>query len=238
MKSLFRAALLAASVACFGSASAADLRPHSYAPQTYAAPNWTGFHVGASAGWNQSSFLTVPDYGMAMPSGSGFAWALQGGYLQQFGKVVVGIEADYIVPSGKSRQMVDNCPGCGFFASTTEATAQVSWVGTARGTLGYEVLPGLLPYVTAGAAYGQLKRENNTVSSFFGTSYSYKSTMTSGATGYVLGLGAKYALTENLSLDVSYKHIALDAGSFRSDYYSSSSSATNNMITAGLNYKF
>lgn len=113
-------------------AGAADLSTRPYAPAASYAPvaatNWTGFYVGANAGWGWGSgTFTNPN---------GALGGFQAGYNYQFANpIVVGVEADFD------------------FSGMSAGGFSVDYIGTVRARLGY-ALDRFLVYGTGGFAYG------------------------------------------------------------------------------------
>jgi outer membrane immunogenic protein len=210
------AALLTAPLA----AQAADL-PSPYKAPAYTAPayaNWTGFYVGINAGYGfGKSDWDHPAVSMD-PKG-----ALAGGtvgYNFQTGQWVWGVEAD-IDWSGMKGDTT-----CGAASCTTKN----DWLGTARARLGYAGWNNWLPYITGGAAFGDVKAENPA-----GTSAS-KTQL-----GWTAGLGLEYALKSNWSVKVEYLYADLgkfDCGTVCSPVTPDNVSFTTNIVRAGVNYRF
>ena len=104
MKKILTAIALVASA---GAASAADMplaAPYTRAPY-YASPayNWTGFYIGAMAGYGWSGMVRATIGGLAVSASSsdlngGFGGGMVG-YNQQMGSWVIGIEADATLPN-------------------------------------------------------------------------------------------------------------------------------------------
>lgn len=127
---LLASAAALAGVALAAPAGAADLGryPSPYV-QPVAAFSWTGFYVGANAGygWGSSAFN----------SPGGFVGGLQAGYNYQFlNNVVIGVETDFD------------------FAGISGGPYSLDYFGTVRGRLGY-AFDRVLLYGTVGFAYGQ-----------------------------------------------------------------------------------
>src|SRR6267378_1178156 len=123
-KSMVSAIVASTALAGIGAASAADLAPRLYtkAPAMVVDPvyNWTGFYVGASAGYNWSrgdvgsdatvaftdpaiATFSIPIAAAqlaAIPAAlstraNGFIGGVQAGYNRQWDRTVLGIEADF-----------------------------------------------------------------------------------------------------------------------------------------------
>jgi outer membrane immunogenic protein len=114
-------------------AAAADMNGgygYGYAPAAAAAPmSWTGFYIGANAGYGWG---TAGSY-----SPGGFLGGLQAGYNWQFtgSAFVAGLETDFA------------------WTGMNEGPYSVSYIGTVRARLGF-AFDRFLAYGTAGLAYG------------------------------------------------------------------------------------
>jgi len=186
---LFGIGLLASAAVCAGSALAADMPvrppPPVAAPATCCAvPEWTGFYVGihGGGGWGHTSFdpsesliggdalfvTSVPPGPNATPKGGVFGF--QFGHNWQWGPVVGGLEIDFsgadiketttfVSPSETTR-------GTALFAVAPLGVAvtrdtKIDELASARGRLGYLILPNWLLYGTAGIGWGH-ERINTT----------------------------------------------------------------------------
>jgi outer membrane immunogenic protein len=155
-------------------AMAADVAP-AYVPPPLAW-SWTGFYVGANAGWAGSTDA-VTNHGTDSGAGglgtslllggipgainlnqTGFIGGGQVGYNWQVAPTwVVGIEADFQGADAKGSNAFTFLGGPGILPITTTFTRELDWLGTLRGRFGYLWFPSLLFYGTGGLAYGQNK---------------------------------------------------------------------------------
>jgi len=146
------AALLAAPLAAHG----ADLPRPAYKAPAYVAPsyaNWSGFYLGLNAGYGfGKSNWDIP---AVSPDPKGALYGGTVGYNFQTGTWVWGIEGDFDLSSMKGS--VD----CGLATCETKD----SWLATARARLGYAGWNNWLPYITGGAAMGNLKASNSAIDS-------------------------------------------------------------------------
>jgi len=156
MKLWYGIGLLASIAAGAGSAAAADLAvrppPPGLAPAYLS--DWAGFYIGINGGggWASTTFDFSPELN-AKPSGGVFGG--HAGYNWQYGSVVTGLELDFSGADIKTSGVVGT-----FWDYCREAYGDISRsvkfdeLATARARLGYVVLPNLLAYGTAGAAWG------------------------------------------------------------------------------------
>jgi outer membrane immunogenic protein len=170
MKKLFIAtAAVLASLA--SSAHAADLPSVKAAPEAPPPPpEWTGFYLGANAGYDWSITNTIQQtYLETLPGGfatqaalgnipglqsvktSEFIGGGQVGWNYQWGKhLLIGFETDFQGLAGGA--------GTANFISRNTATSfskSLGTLGTVRGRIGYLVGQSFLLYGTGGFAYGQ-----------------------------------------------------------------------------------
>jgi outer membrane immunogenic protein len=208
------AALALASTA----ANAADLPRRLAMPvnaPVYAAPyNWTGLYAGINggAGWGRSSFSAPVATGNFNTSGGQIGGTL--GYNWQVNNAVFGLETDL------DWSNVKGSTACG--AGLTCETKN-TWLGTARGRVGY-AFDRFLPYFTGGLAYGGVK---NSISGL-GDSTTTKA-------GWTLGGGLEAAIAGPWTAKVEYLYADLGRASAPAG---SDASTKTNIVRAGLNYRF
>jgi len=187
--------------------------------------NWSGFYIGASAGWSwgdSTASTTSPGNNFNIPLNGGILGA-QAGYNWMFaGNWVLGVEGD-ISWSGEKGKITHPIAG------PPETVSQsLDWLGTIRGRVGY-AMGAWMPYVTAGFAWG-----NGTRSSSLGGG----SSQTLLHTGYVLGLGAEWAFAQNWTAKIEYQYVNLGAQTYSGIPANPSVGITDNIFKVGLNYKF
>lgn len=261
----FQVALLDA-VATIGFASvalAADMPVK--APVYKAAPapmfNWSGFYVGGNVGghWGSDSdpaVFGVNDWfgGGADTSAaanawphtlkpSGFAGGGQVGYNWQISNFVFGAEADIFGLTGTSSRNVTFPLNGGTGASFVGDSASVKWMATlrARGGLAFDRV---LLYVTGGAAFSNWSI-NHTYSDTVGATPTNVTNSTT-RTGWTVGAGLEYALTNNWTLRGEYLYA--DFGTFNNSLTMNAPPSgftvlhpdrlTENIGRAAINYKF
>ncbi len=214
-----------------GAASAADLATKYPVKAAVVVPvfSWTGFYIGGNIGWgwlntdlNISPFFGAPATGVNVGSANGFLGGFQAGYNWQFANnVVLGVEADIDWTDLGGNSVVISGPG-------GLASGQLDYFGTIRARVGY-AFDRVLPYITAGAAWGQTN---------FGTLYGMGTSSTNW--GYTVGAGVEYAFTNNITAKLEYLYVDLTG----SDYTIPSTGGSINtdtdmsVLKVGLNYKF
>jgi outer membrane immunogenic protein len=202
------AALLAVPVA----ATAADLGPApSYKAPAYVAPSyatWSGFYLGVNAGYGfgKSAWDTGEN-----PDPKGFIAGGTIGYNLQTGVWVWGIEGDFDYSAMKG--------------TDAGAETKVPWFATARGRIGYAGWGNLMPYITGGAAFANVKADAGAAGSESKT-----------RVGWTAGLGLEYALFSSWSVKLEYLYA--DLGSFTCTVCGGDVSFKTNIVRAGLNYRF
>lgn len=188
MKKYLLASVAALGLVAAGAASAADLPSRKgpvVAPVYVPAFTWTGFYVGANAGYgwgnvNANGFANIGDL-------DGFVGGGQVGYNYQMGQFVVGLEADL--------QAADLSSGnnLGLIRVKTD------YFGTVRARVGV-AFDRFMPYITGGWAYGNVK------TSIPGIGFSSDRSHTG---GYAVGAGLEYAVTNNIIAGVEYLYVDL-----------------------------
>ncbi len=192
MKKYLLSGVAALGLLAAGAASAADLPSRKgpvVAPVYVPAFTWTGFYVGANAGYgwgnvNANGFANVGDL-------DGFVGGGQVGYNYQIGQFVIGAEADF---QGADLSSGDNL---GLLNVKTE------WYGTVRARAGV-AFDRFLVYATGGWAYGNVK---TSFPGLFGP-FALNSDRTHTG-GFAVGGGVEYAFTNNLIGGVEYMYVDL-----------------------------
>ena len=225
-------------------AMAADLPVRTEAPAPapvfVAANNWTGFYVGAVAGYSWSSAThcdasgTPPcgNVGDVFPSYNHNGSSLGGtlGYNHQIGSIVLGLEGDLSWANWRGSSGTTDDFGCG--TNNARFASAINWSGTVRARLGYS-MGNTLPYLTAGLAIDRL-----------GASIESRSFTRTNRAHFVLGGGIEYAFTRNWSAKIEYLHI-FSKGDFHYDIIPSCQgpgcflrNKDIDMVRVGLNYRF
>ncbi|MFN8830643.1 MAG: outer membrane protein [Labrys sp. (in: a-proteobacteria)] len=149
------------------------------------------------------------EFNNALDGASGFVGGLQAGYNVQFDPLVVGIEAEisYTDLSDKSGAV----------------KADLNWKGTLTPRIGF-AMDRFMPYVKAGLAYGSVEASNTT---------SDDATLW----GWTVGVGAEYAVTNQISIKAEYAYTDLGSETLRIPA-ATKVGYTGSEVKIGLNYRF
>ncbi len=183
---------------------------------------WTGGYVGLAGGFGwaevdiDSSVFGIPQDPESLDGQGGFV-GLHAGYNFQSGYFVGGIEADINKSWVDSNAMLD----------TVEVDAELDWFGSIRGRAGV-ALDRTLVFGTAGVAFADASAE--LLGEKLDLSY----------TGWTVGAGAEYALTDNFTLRGEYRYY--DFGSDRLEvgggFLAFEAALRMQTISFGASYKF
>jgi outer membrane immunogenic protein len=177
--------------------------------------DWSGFYVGLNSGgsWGISRFnFAVPGTGRVGTGGGMFGGTV--GANDQIGHLVLGLESDLDAAdvSGSG-----TCLVAGLTCSSRN-----DWLGTVRGRIGY-AFDRFMPYVTGGAAFGDLK-----------ASVPASGSIGSNQTGWTVGGGIEYALSNKWTIKLEYLHV--DFGNI--NWPPVRVHFDEDTVRAGINYKF
>ena len=219
--------------------------------------SWTGFYIGANAGYGGNSFnfdeTKIDNYASRTPidanysdslNSSGFFVGGQIGYNYQFANnVVVGLETDLQWSNIEGKHDYTTVYSWGGI-ETGSRGASVDYFGTIRARLGY-AFDRFLPYITGGVAYGKTSADFSG-SRLYPNGYGYGWDASGSATnwGWTIGGGAEYAITNNWTFKTEYLYVDLGSNDYTyltadtNHYYTGSVDTKFHTIKAGVNYKF
>lgn len=204
---------------------AADLPRPAYKAPIYVAPfSWSGFYIGINGGYGigKSDWSSSITTGSVNPKG----WLVGGtiGYNLQTGVWVWGLEAD----AGLSTMKGSTTGGTGVCGAAPGCETRNRWLGTARGRIGY-AFDRFLPYLTGGAAFGDVKMSPNTGLSETKTKI-----------GWTVGAGLEYAFLGAWSAKIEYLYTDLGKStcSAASCVVDTDVTYKANLIRLGVNYRF
>jgi outer membrane immunogenic protein len=194
MKKFLLASVAVAALAT--GAQAADLgAPRAPIAAAVMAPafSWTGFYLGAHAGygWAQARYTAVAPLVNGSINANGFFGGIQGGYNWQMNNFVFGIEAD-VSGASMNRTYLDGVTGDTYRAS-------VPFMSSVRARAGFAADRALF-YVTGGLGVATFQDRYIDVSA--ATTFTASSTRA----GYALGGGIEYAFTPNWTAKAEYMY--------------------------------
>jgi outer membrane immunogenic protein len=198
--------------------------PAYKAPATVVTYNWTGFYLGADAGygWGHHDRSVVPPGFQNSYNSTGGLLGLHGGYNWQLQSIILGLETDIAWTGIKGDD--------GGVGGSLDQTS-TKWLGSTRVRLGY-AWDRLMLFGTGGWAYGKLTQFNNA-----GAGQTFDSTRSGGT----LGAGVEYAFSPNWSARLDYRHYWL--GTFQNlaptnGIFPYQVNTNLDTVTAGISYKF
>ncbi|EJN12997.1 opacity protein [Bradyrhizobium sp. YR681] len=214
MRNTFAAAI-ALLLAATGASSAADIG----AVRFKAAPaavvySWTGFYVGGNLGGGMaSSHFDDPCFycSSTTPTRGFFTGGAQVGYNYQFGRGLIGIEADVSGNGG----FKDSVLG-GDDSRALKVGLKANSSGTIRARAGLAV-DNVLAYVTGGAAWADVRQTGTEIDNFVGSpTFGNPTGVTANSSGVrwggVVGLGVEYALDSNWIVGGEFLHTMYQDG--------------------------
>lgn len=211
------------------SVGAADLNNRKKEPKApYLATqpyNWTGFYAGAKGGYasGRSGFRYTTG-AQANHNSKGFVGGLYAGYNHQYSNnIVLGLEADVNIGSINGST---HCPNPAF-----RCTSKLDWYSSLRGRAGY-AMDRFLPYVTAGVAYGGVRK--HTISPA-----NVRAGQSRDRVGATVGAGLEYAVTKNLSVRAEYSYLNFSGRTYTVDAGLRVKGKNDaHVVMVGLTYKF
>ena len=236
--------VLTASFAALGPAAAADLAPRAVEPiaPVYLPFNWTGFYVGAQAGY-QFGKISGPFENSAQTGSAPYSIDTDGGvfggfagYNHQFSNFVVGAEGDanFVVGTKKTdRNLPFTFFGAGAPAGFADIGGEQTWNASLRLRAGY-AFDRFLPYVTGGVAFGNVK-------TFYAPAGLPDAlTQETDRVGWTIGAGMEYAITDHILARLEYRYADLGKKSFTNIPLNvhDEVKATTSTVLAGIIYKF
>lgn len=208
IQALFIASVFA--VLASASAKAADAIVSVDPNPIVAAPSfsWSGAYVGGQVGYGWAKSTLNSGYEPLQLKPDGFLGGIYAGYNFDIGNnIILGVEGDATYNNLKdSRTQTDEMFG------TSILENKLQWSGAVRARAGVAV-DRFLPYIAGGVAFGNVKNSLSSSGGFFDGAASQSKTLT----GWTLGAGVDYAVTNNLILRFEYRYT--DFGS--KDFYPS-----------------
>jgi outer membrane immunogenic protein len=227
--------------------------PPAYRPALY---DWTGIYIGGNVGggWMNDT-VTATTTTVLQPAGTqtklapmGVLGGAQAGVNIEFSPVVLGVEGTWLATNlSGSRITPSPPPGSGISEASTSAAP---WIVTAAARIGIAAND-LLFYAKGGAAW---MRVDYTEQPFSAGGFNTTQTFSDTRTGWTVGGGFEFGMTENLSIKVEYDYLGFGTKTytFTNLSYSTTSPAVPiavgpqpvaiksalQMATVGINYRF
>jgi outer membrane immunogenic protein len=251
------AVIAVAASAVATAASAADMpapgpapayTPPVYRPVLY---DWTGIYVGGNVGggWMNDTVTTTTTT-ILQPAGTqtklapmGILGGVQAGFNVEFSPVVFGFEGTWLA-TNLSGSRITPSPLPGGISETS--TSAAPWLATVAGRIGIAANDFLL-YAKGGAAW---MRVDYTQLVTAGVPLTLQ-TLNATRTGYDIGAGVEFGMTENLSAKLEYDYLGFGtktytftglsapvAGVTTPFLFPVSVKSTLQMMTVGINYRF
>ena len=246
---MYKRLLLAVAASTFvsGAGLAADLRgPYQETPSGFgglplpARPaggfDWSGGYIGLNVGYGGGdhhfdyAIDNLGIYGSDTHRDNGVVGGVQLGYnYALFNCFIAGIEVDFDGSSIGGSAVLDNP------SIYSRITSHMDYFGTARGRLGY-AFDRVMVYATGGFAYA------GTSTDVKAPDYNIYDHSSHFHLGYAFGGGMEYAVTNNVMLRAEYLRLAFNGknstGIDPNQPYTLSDKPTENIVRAGIDYKF
>ncbi len=230
------------------SAQAADAVMYQDASPNVASPafSWTGFYVGGQIGyaWSDTDLKVsgrkdVPGYAgfgkSFSPDPSGFMGGVYAGYnFDLSNNIVLGAETDLAWVDTDDSESSTYLRGS-VSQYTVKGHLKEKWAGATRVRVGY-AMDRLMPFVGAGVAYSKID-SNAKFSNAAGTAFS-KVSGDKTLTGYTLGAGVDYAMTDNIILRAEYRYTDFGDKDFGNANFKYNVDYKTNDLRLGVAYKF
>lgn len=216
MKQILKSALLASAASTLMATAtlAADLPEETVAPILEPAPiqatsyDWSGAYVGINLGVGFGSDFDN-NFGLETDADTAFIGGGVLGYNHQINKFVFGVEGDLNYTNLDANDV-------GF-------SSDLDFLGTVTARAGFTPIDRVLTYVEGGYAFGQVDTTTP-----FGSDENIQS-------GFVLGAGTEYALTDNILTGLEYNYIDLNEQDFTAG---AETDFSGHAVKFNLKYKF
>ncbi len=201
------------------------------APHIQSVFDWTGFYIGAHAGFGRGSSIAVlTDPTVTATSGSfgGVIGGVQAGYNVQLSSgIVLGAEADITFPN----YLASNSIAALLATPRSDVVEQLDYAGSLRGRIGY-ASGHWLAYATGGLAWAGERFVNTPAIGSEEKELNVR-------LGWAAGAGVEYAFAPHWSLRLEYLYSRFEQADIRSPSATQISSSLDlQSIRVGLNRKF
>jgi outer membrane immunogenic protein len=198
-----------------GLAVATGLGPAAQAGES----SWDGFYAGVHGEYLWGEPVVTGIFQTDSEDFDGLAGGVTGGYNHVFDQFLLGVEADIAL---------SEADGTASYFTTEGVNADLDWLSTIRGRLGF-IHEDLLFFVTGGLAMGGLEAD------VFGTS---PSSLDKTAMGYAVGGGAEWALSDRMTVKAEYLYIDLAEEDLSSSAFFDRVGLETSLVRFGVNWQF
>ena len=246
MKIKYLVAASALALTAASSAQAADVVMNQEPAPVVAAPafSWTGFFAGGQIGgsWSDTD-QKITGHSNAdgfagrsksfSPDPSGFIGGLYAGYNYDLGNnIVIGADTDWVwgdMDESDSKTYQKDQPGKEFKIS---GKIKEKWAGSTRARIGY-AMDRWMPYFAGGVAYAKIDSDAK-----FSGALNSKVNDSDTLTGYTLGAGVDYAMTDHIILRAEYRYTDFGDQDYGNKDFKYNVDYKTNDVRVGVAYKF
>lgn len=219
--------------------------------------SWRGFYAGGQIGgsWSDGGFdrevaakneeppanvfvdTRIIDITSKSIDGGNFIGGVYAGYNYQWqNNIVIGLDAD-IVWTNNSSKSNKNIPVGEYYTDGYYNKVEQDWLAAVRVRLGY-AYNRFLPYVSGGVASTDVEYKRRYIDDigYLSNNEHYSDSKT--LTGYTLGAGLDYAMTDHIILRVEYRYINFGDDDFNVDGWKRNVDLKSNDLRIGVAYKF
>ncbi len=230
-------------------AIAADVRVPQQPISHYDVRSVGGFYITGFGGYSRGQLEEdYGDYSYTPFKPKGWVAGAGLGYDHRFSNgVILGLVSDFALTGQKGSKTnsysFGDCWWDCYSVNVTETYgAQLEWLGTTRGKLGY-ALGSLTVYGTGGVAYGKVRHSfTSTTTTSWDDNWSFRSKRDQFGVGWTVGVGAEWAMMQNLAVFAEYLHVDLNLAhlseSWNGGTYTTSTRMTDDIVKAGVKWTF
>jgi outer membrane immunogenic protein len=224
--------------------------PPAYRPVLY---DWTGIYIGGNVGggWMNDT-VTMTTTTVMFPAGTstkigpmGVIGGAQAGFNIEFSPVVLGFEGTWDATNMSGNKTIPTASAAaGITGTSAQITTAANWYATATARLGFAANDFLF-YAKGGGAW---MRANDTQAIINGGGIFSQQSITSTRSGYTVGAGVEFGMTENLSAKLEYDYLNFGTHTYNFNGLVSGAAtplvqpftdkASVQMVTFGINYRF
>lgn len=239
---------------------AADVVANQEPASVVVAPafSWSGFYAGGQIGgsWGDGSFEREVEAANKEPPPNvivyidpvdvkkksidegNFIGGIYAGYNWQFqNNVVAGFDADFAWLDNTARSD-ENIPFGEYEVDGYRNKVKQDWMAAVRARLGY-AYDRFLPYIAGGVAFTDIEYKHRIFGDVTDIRFDDRSSLSKTRTGYTLGAGLDYAMTDHIILRAEYRYTDFGDKDFvLDDFYVRNVETKSHDVRFGVAYKF